>query len=148
MKDPRTILLVEDDPDEAELAREALRALGIPHELVVAEDGDEALDYLFRSGPQAGRRPGSPDVVLLDLKLPGLGGIDVLRRIRAHGPTAHVPVVVLTSSLEAPDLRASYASGANSYVQKPVDFEEFLRAVRQLGAYWLGLNEPPPEGDP
>lgn len=143
--EPRTILLVEDNADEAELARAALAESGLPHRLVVVEDGADALAYLLDAASAARR---APDLVLLDLKLPGIGGLEVLRRLRADRRTTLLPVVVLSSSLEDADVRASYALGANSYVRKPVDFAEFRRAAAQLGLYWLTLNEsPPPERD-
>jgi two-component system, response regulator len=139
----RPILLVEDSPDDVALTRRALAKNNIKNEIVVAKDGAEALDYLFGTGPQAGK-PVSPEVVLLDLKLPKVDGLEVLRRIRADERTKLLPVVVLTSSKEERDLVGSYGLGANSYVRKPVDFEQFVEAVRQLGLYWLILNESPP----
>lgn len=141
----RRILLVEDNPDDVALTLRALRAHRVANEVVVAEDGVEALDYLFGEGKYAGRDVRDlPVVVLLDLKLPRVDGLEVLRRVRADERTRLVPVVILTSSREEQDLVASYASGANSYVRKPVDFNQFVEAVRQLGLYWLLLNEPPP----
>jgi len=145
--DNRPILLVEDNPDDVALTLRAFRRQRIANEVVVARDGVEALDYLFASGPHAGRDPRqAPAVVLLDLKLPKLDGLDVLKRLRAHAATRLLRVVVLTSSKEEHDIRESYALGANSYIRKPVDFEEFVEAVGQLGRYWLLLNEaaPPP----
>jgi CheY-like chemotaxis protein len=140
-----TILLVEDNPDDEELTRVALQESKVANHLVVARDGVEALDYLFGTGAHAGRgaRP-MPQVVLLDLKLPKLNGLDVLRRLRADDRTKHIPVVILTSSDEERDLVDSYDLGANSYVRKPVDFAQFVESVRQLGLYWLVLNRPAP----
>jgi two-component system response regulator len=140
-----TILLVEDDPDNEALTLRALRRGGVQHTLVVARDGVEALDYLFGTGRYAGRDlEVMPLVVLLDLKLPRLDGLEVLRRIRAEERTRFLPVVILTSSDEERDRLEGYRHGANSYVRKPVDYDQFAEAVRQLGLYWLLLNEPPP----
>jgi CheY-like chemotaxis protein len=139
------ILLVEDNPKDEELTLRALRKNRIHNDVVVARDGQEALDYLFAAGVYAGRdveRP--PAIVLLDLKLPKVDGLEVLRRLRADPRTKLQPVVILTSSAEESDRLAGYSTGANSYVRKPVDFVEFTEAVRQLGLYWLILNEPPP----
>jgi len=139
------ILLVEDNPDDEALTIRALKKNNIANEVVVARDGAEALDYLFATGAHAQRGANQlPQVVLLDLKLPKVDGIEVLQRIRSEPRTRLLPVVVLTSSNEDRDLAQSYSSGANSYVRKPVDFQQFLEAVRQLGLYWLVLNEPPP----
>lgn len=144
-----TILLVEDNPDDEALTLRALRKNRIANEVVVAHDGAEALDYLFGTGAYAGRDARlPPQVVLLDLKLPKVEGLEVLRRLRADPRTRLLPVVILTSSKEDRDLVESYGRGANSYVRKPVDFGAFLEAVRQLGLYWLVLNEPPPESGP
>ncbi len=140
----KTILLVEDNPDDEELTMLALRESHILNEVVVVRDGVEALDYLMGTGPYAAQPPELPQVVLLDLKLPRLDGLDVLQRLRANERTALVPVVILTSSSEEEDILASYRLGANSYVRKPVAFEKFVKAVRQLGLYWLLLNEGPP----
>jgi CheY-like chemotaxis protein len=139
------ILLVEDNPDDQELTRRALEENDIANEIVVAQDGAEALDYLFGRGRWADRDLDvQPQLVLLDLKLPKVDGLEVLRRVRADERTARLPVIVLTSSREESDVAESYGSGANSYVRKPVDFTEFREAVRQVGLYWLLLNEPPP----
>jgi two-component system response regulator len=139
------ILLVEDNPDDVELTLRAFRKSKIANEVVVARDGVEALDYLFATGAHAGRDNSSlPQLVLLDLKLPRLDGLQVLERIRGNPKTKLLPVVILTSSTEPPDLLTGYTLGANSYIRKPVDFQEFLVAVRRLGLYWLLLNQPPP----
>lgn len=143
--DTKTILLVEDDADDEMLALRAFQRNNIPNRVVVARSGVEALDYLFGTGPYAGRGDhGLPQVVLLDLKLPKIDGFEVLRRLRADVRTKLLPVVVLTSSRETQDLAESYHLGANSYIRKPVDYLQFSDAVRQLGQYWLMLNEPPP----
>lgn len=140
----RLILLVEDNPDDEELALRAFERGQVGNPIVVARDGVEALDYLFGTGPHAGRDSAAmPAMVLLDLKLPRLDGLEVLRRIRSDQRTRYLPVVVLTSSREEQDVVESYSLGANSYVRKPVDFGEFVDAVRHLGMYWLLLNEPP-----
>ncbi len=139
------ILLVEDNPDDVDLTLRALKRNNIMNEVVVAPDGVEALDYLFGTGAHAGRDTRAmPQVVLLDLKLPKIDGLEVLRRVRSDERTKLLPIVVLTSSKEQQDLVESYSLGANSYVRKPVDFNQFVEAVRQLGLYWLVLNEPPP----
>jgi len=141
----RVILLVEDNPDDEALTLRALKKNNIHNEVAVAHDGAEALDYLFGTGPHAGRDPSViPAVVLLDLKLPKIDGLEVLRRLRADSRTQHAPVVILTSSKEEQDLVRSYDLGCNSYIRKPVDFNQFIDAVRQLGLYWLVLNELPP----
>ncbi len=143
----RTILLVEDNPDDEELTIRALRKNGIVNELVVARDGVQALEYLFGTGEWAGRDTSiTPAVVLLDLKLPRVDGLEVLERMRADPRTRLVPVVVLTSSREEQDILKSYSLNVNSYVRKPVDFTEFTEAVKHLGMYWLLLNELPPRG--
>jgi len=140
----KTLLLVEDNPDDEALTLRALRKYNLANEVVVARDGQEALDYLFGDGRFSGRDTSQlPQVILLDLKLPKVDGLQVLERLRAHPQTSRVPVVVLTSSNEERDLIRSYDLGANSYVRKPVNFEEFLEAARQLGLYWLVLNEVP-----
>lgn len=139
------ILMVEDNPDDEELTRLALEESNVSNRLVVVRDGQEALDWLFCSGKYAARDPcEDPCVVLLDLKLPKLSGLEVLERIRADERTRRLPVVILTSSREEQDLIRGYNLGANSYIRKPVDFEQFSRAVRELGMYWIVLNEPPP----
>ena len=140
----KVILLVEDNPSDVKLTKRALDKNQITNELVVAEDGGEALDYLFGTGKHAGRDVKDiPAVVMLDLKLPRVDGLEVLQKIRASELTALVPVVVLTSSDQEQDIIASYRLGANSYIRKPVDFSRFAEAVRTLGMYWLLLNEPP-----
>jgi len=138
----RPILLVEDNPDDVELTLHAFEENGVRNPLVVARNGAEALERLF--GPPGEPAPELPVIVLLDLNLPKVGGIEVLKRIRAHERTRLLPVIVLTSSAEDRDLVESYQFGANSYVRKPVDFDEFHAAARQLSMYWLILNEPPP----
>ena len=142
----KIILLVEDNPDDEALTIRALRKSNITNPVEVARDGVEALEYLFREGesdsPAAARR--LPAVVLLDLKLPKIDGLEVLRRIRNSDLTRRLPVVILTSSKEQRDLLEGYNLGANSYVRKPVNFDEFVEAAKQLGLYWMLLNEPPP----
>jgi two-component system response regulator len=141
----RTILLVEDNPDDEALTLRALKKNNITNEVVVARDGAEALDYLFGTGTYAGRDVNiQPQVTLLDLKLPKIDGLEVLKRLRADERTRLLPVVILTSSTEEQDRLRGYGLGANSYVRKPVDFDQFIEAVRQLGLYWLLLNELPP----
>lgn len=138
------ILLVEDNPLDLELAQRALRKANLSNRIQVARDGEEALDYIFCEGPHAGRRiEETPKVVLLDLKLPKVDGLEVLRRIKGDPRTHGIPVVMLTSSREQNDLIESYALGANSYIVKPVNFERFVEAVQGLGMYWLLLNQPP-----
>jgi CheY-like chemotaxis protein len=140
----RTILLVEDNPDDVELTLRALKANNIANSVTVCRDGVEALDYLFGNGEQ-GREAVSrlPQVVLLDIKLPKVDGLEVLRQLRGNERTRLLPVLILTSSKEEQDITRSYGLGANSYIRKPVDFTQFSEAVRQLGLYWLVLNEPP-----
>ena len=140
-----TILLVEDNADDEELTLRALKKNNITNEVVVVRDGAEALDYLFATGNYNGRDTGIlPQVVLLDLKLPKVDGLEVLARLRSDKRTKLLPVVILTSSMEEQDLLRGYDLGANSYVRKPVDFGQFTEAVRHLGLYWLLLNERPP----
>jgi len=147
--DTRPILLVEDNPDDVDLTLRAFRKNRILNEVVVARDGVEALDYLFATGTHTDRNPAEvPAVVLLDLKLPRVDGLEVLRRLRADERTQLLRVVVLTSSKEETDVLRSYTHGANSYIRKPVDFDSFMSAVGQLGLYWLLLNETPPPGLP
>ncbi len=142
----KVILLVEDNADDEALTLRALARNNIGNEVIVARDGEEALDWLFCTGRHAQRDPrDQPALVLLDLKLPKVDGLEVLRRIREHADTKLVPVVILTSSREEMDRLQGYTNGANSYVRKPIDFAHFVEAVRQVGLYWLVLNEPPPE---
>ncbi len=139
-----TILLVEDNPSDEKLTLLAFKRCGVANEMVVARDGVEALDYLFATGPHAGRDPSElPTVMLLDLKLPRIDGLEVLQRVRADERTRILPVVVLTSSKEQEDMVRSYALGANAYVRKPVDFAEFAKAAETLGLFWLLLNQVP-----
>jgi two-component system response regulator len=141
-----TILLVEDNPDDEELTLRALRKNNIMTTVDVAHDGAEALDYLFCQGAHKARDPSQkPAIVMLDLKLPKIDGLEVLRRIRADERTRLMPVVILTSSKEEQDLLKSYSLGANSYIRKPVDFNQFVTTVGHLGLYWLVLNEAPPK---
>jgi two-component system, response regulator len=143
-----TILLIEDNPSDVDLTRRALEKARIANHLVVAEDGQEALEYLLATGKHAGRDAADlPAVALLDLKLPKIGGLEVLRRIRTEPRTRRLPVVVLTSSQEEQDLASSYDLGANSYIRKPIDFVQFARAIEHLGLYWLILNEQPPRAE-
>ena len=140
----KIILMVEDNPNDVALTLRAFKKSHIQNEVVVVHDGAEALDYLFARGSYAGRDPAIlPAVILLDLNLPKLGGIEVLQQIRANEQTKLLPVVILTSSNEDKDRLEGYISGCNSYVQKPVDFIHFAEAIRQLGLYWLILNKPP-----
>ena len=144
--DDITILLVEDSPDDEELTLRALKKNKIGNEIVVARDGQEALDYLFGEGSHAGRDTSNqPQVVLLDINLPKVNGLEVLARLRADERTHLLPVVVLTSSSEERDVIGAYMNHANSYIRKPVDFDQFTHAVQQLGLYWLILNQPPPK---
>lgn len=141
------ILLVEDNPDDVELTRIALEETRLTNRLVVVSDGQEALDWLFCTGAHADREPCHiPSLVLLDLKLPKVSGLEVLQRLRDDVRTRRMPVVILTSSREEQDIIRGYNLGANSYIQKPVDYAQFLEAIRQLGVYWMVLNEPPPAG--
>jgi CheY-like chemotaxis protein len=140
----KPILLVEDNPHDLELTLIALSKSQLANEVVIARDGAEALDYLHRGGQYAGRPPGHPAVVLLDLKLPKVDGLEVLKEIRTSSDSKSQPVVMLTSSREEQDLVRSYELGVNAYVVKPVDFTEFVRAISDLGIFWAVLNEPPP----
>lgn len=140
----KVILLVEDDPDDRELTEITLRESNIANRVVAVHDGVEALEYLLATGRYAGREAPLPQVVLLDLRLPRLDGLEVLRRMRADPRTRLIPVVVMTSSTQEEDLIASYHLGANSFMRKPLEFHRFADAIRQLGMYWLLLNEPPP----
>ena len=143
MDTKRPILLVEDNPDDEALTLRAFSKNRISNPVAVARDGVEALDYLMGTGTRAETGPGAlPAVVLLDLKLPRIDGLEVLRRIRADARTSLLPVVILTTSKEQQDIFDGYSLGANSYIRKPVDFEKFIQAVGQLGLYWLVLNEP------
>lgn len=145
MKRP-LILLVEDNPSDEKLTLRAFGRCGVPHEMVVVRDGAEAIDWLTGSGASARRDPASPPaLVLLDLKLPRIDGLEVIRRIRGDRRTGLVPIVVLTASREDEDLERCYALGANAYVRKPVDFSEFTRTAQTLATFWLVLNEPAPE---
>lgn len=141
----KIILLVEDNPDDQELIQMALKESHVANELVIRSDGVQALEYLLGVGDSEVRDlPPLPQVILLDLKLPRLGGLDVLQRLRAHPRTAVIPIVIMTSSSEEEDMITSYQSGANSYIRKPVDFWQFAEAVKHLGLYWLILNQVPP----
>lgn len=143
------ILLIDDNPSDVDLTRRALERGRIANRLVTVEDGAEALDYLFGTGAHAGRDPADyPALTLLDINLPKVSGLDVLRRIRADARTHRMPVVILTSSAEQRDVAAGYDFGANSYMRKPVDFDQFAAAIAQLGLYWLVLNVPPPPSAP
>ncbi|MCU1231937.1 MAG: response regulator receiver protein [Acidobacteria bacterium] len=138
------ILLVEDDHKDVELILSALAENRLANEVQVVRDGEEALDYLYRRAQFRLRHPGNPAVVLLDLKLPKVHGLDVLRQIKSDDKLKSVPVVILTSSTEAPDLEQSYELGVNAYVVKPVEFAQFVTALKQIGLFWAVINEPPP----
>jgi two-component system response regulator len=141
----KVMLLVEDNPTDEKLTLRAFKKSGVVNEIAVVRDGAEALDYLFATGPYASRDPNvHPSVILLDLKLPRIDGLEVLRRIRANERTKHLPVVILTASKENEDIARGYSLGVNAYVRKPVDFAEFAEAVKTLGLFWLLLNETPP----
>src|SRR5579862_1499580 len=140
----RRILLVEDDPKDVELTLTALEEYNLANEVVVAQDGEEALDYLYCRGNFNGRPDENPAVLLLDLKLPKLDGLEVLHQIKSDGKLKMIPVVVLTSSREEKDMVTSYQLGVNAYVVKPVDFHEFVNAIKELGIFWAVINEPPP----
>jgi len=142
----KTILLIEDNPSDVDLTRRALRKARVQNALVVVEDGEEALDYLFCRGAYAGRDHSAlPAITLLDLNLPKIPGLEVLHRIRADERTRRLPVVILTSSTEEHDVAAGYDLGVNSYIRKPVDFTQFAQAIENLGLYWLVMNELPPD---
>jgi two-component system response regulator len=142
---PKKILLVEDNASDIELTRRALQKSHIANEMIVVEDGQEALDYLFGSAPLTSQKMNElPALILLDLKLPRVDGLQVLRSIRADDHTSRLPVVILTTSSEEDDIAQSYDLGANSYIRKPVDFKQFVESVQHLGLYWLVLNEPAP----
>ncbi len=142
-KDVVDILIVEDDPRDAELTLRALRKNNLANHVYVAEDGEEALDFFFCRGKFAGRSLNSPPkVVLLDLKLPKVNGLEILKAIKSDSRTRHIPVVIVTSSGEEPDVRKAYELGVNSYVIKPVDFDKFVSAMSSLGLYWLLVNQP------
>ena len=144
MPDTKLILVVEDNPDDELLMLDALHQGGVKTEIEIARDGQQAVDFLFGAGAHASPDMAkAPDLVLLDLKLPKIGGHEILRRIRANPRTRHTPVVILTSSAEPSDILQGYSGGANSYVQKPVDFDDFIRAVKTLGVYWLDYNHLP-----
>lgn len=143
--DKATILLIEDNPDDVELTLHAFQKNHMANEVVVAGDGAEGLDYLFGTGKYAGRNADEPPaLILLDLQLPKIGGLEVLRKVRENERTKRIPVVILTTSDEEDDIVNGYNGGANSYMRKPVDFNEFVNAVKQLEVYWLVLNTPPP----
>jgi CheY-like chemotaxis protein len=144
MNQLRPILLAEDNPNDVELILAAFKKANFVNRIQIASDGEQALDFLHRRGPHAGRAGPHPAVVLLDLKMPKVDGREVLRQIRADAQLRHIPVVILTSSREETDLLASYELGANAFVVKPVDFQEFVAAVNGLGFFWALLNEPPP----
>lgn len=138
------ILIVEDDPNDVELTLEALTSYNLANEVVVTRDGQEALDYLYCQGEFSTRATGNPAVMLLDLKLPKIDGLEVLQKIKSDERLKMVPVVVLTSSHEEKDMMRSYSLGVNAYVVKPVDFHEFVNAVKELGIFWAVINQPPP----
>jgi CheY-like chemotaxis protein len=140
----RPILLVEDSPRDLELTLTALEKCQLANEIIVARDGAEAVDYLFGTGVHAGRLHGDPSVVLLDLKLPKIDGLEVLERVKKDQKLRHIPIVMLTSSREEQDLVKSYELGVNAFVVKPVEFNEFFKAIQDLGVFWALLNEPPP----
>ncbi len=146
---PRSVLLVEDNPNDEMLTLRAFKRSNIPNQIVVVRDGAEALDYLFGVGSHGGRDVSdAPAMVLLDLKLPKIGGLEVLRRLRSDARTQLLPIIILTSSVEEADLVGGYSLGANSYIRKPVDFASFADAVARLGVYWLTINEPAPVAGP
>ena len=145
MNDLRTILLAEDNPKDVELTLEALSEHNLANQVVVVKDGVEAMEYLRCEGKYKLRNQGNPAVALLDIKMPRMDGIEVLRAIRSDPTLKMLPVVMLTSSREEPDLKTSYELGANAYVVKPVDFQDFIEAVKQVGVFWAVINEVPPE---
>jgi DNA-binding response OmpR family regulator len=138
------ILMVEDDPKDVELSLTALEEYNLANEVIVTHDGEQALDYLYCRGEYKTRSSGNPAVMLLDLKLPKVDGLEVLKQIKSDGELRMIPVVVLTSSKEEKDMVASYKLGVNAYVVKPVDFHEFVNAIKELGVFWAVINEPPP----
>lgn len=138
------ILMVEDDPKDVELTLTALEEYNLANEVIVTRDGEQALDYLYYRGEYKSRSSGNPAVMLLDLKLPKVDGLEVLKQIKSDGELRMIPVVVLTSSKEEKDMVASYQLGVNAYVVKPVDFHEFVNAIKELGVFWAVINEPPP----
>ena len=138
------ILMVEDDPKDVELTLTALEEYNLANEVIVTHDGEQALDYLYCRGEYKTRSSGNPAVMLLDLKLPKVDGLEVLKQIKSDGELRMIPVVVLTSSKEEKDMVASYQLGVNAYVVKPVDFHEFVNAIKELGVFWAVINEPPP----
>jgi len=138
------ILMVEDDPKDVELTLTALEEYNLANEVIVTRDGEQALDYLYCRGEYKTRSSGNPAVMLLDLKLPKVDGLEVLKQIKSNGELRMIPVVVLTSSKEEKDMVASYKLGVNAYVVKPVDFHEFVNAIKELGVFWAIINEPPP----
>ena len=144
----KRILLVEDDPHDVELTLTALAEHHLGNEVSVAHDGAEAVDYLFRRGKFLGRTGGHPVAVLLDLKMPRMNGLEVLRVVRSNAELKMIPIIMLTSSREEPDLLRCYAMGVNAYVVKPVDFKEFMNAIKGLGVFWMMINEPPPAAQP
>ena len=146
MAELKPILLVEDSPNDLELTLAALEQSQLANEVIVARDGAEALDFLYRRGPFANRTSQDPAVVLLDLKLPKVDGLEVLARVKSDPALRAMPIVMLTSSREESDLVRSYSLGVNAFVVKPVDFKEFFEAIRDLGVFWAVLNEPPPRG--
>ena len=146
MADLRPILLVEDNPRDLELTLEALARCQLANEIVVARDGAEALDYVHSRGPHSGRDPAPPALVLLDLKLPKIDGLEVLAEIKRHDDHKRIPVVMLTSSREERDVLKSYETGVNAFVVKPVDFNDFFEAIQNLGMFWGVVNEQPPRG--
>lgn len=147
VQDEVEIILVEDDPADAELALHALRSENLGNRICVLRDGEEALDFIFCRGPYSGRHGNqTPKLILLDLKLPKVDGLEVLRQLKEDPNTRAIPVVILTSSREEQDLFRGYQLGVNSYIQKPVDFQQFRETVKQLRMYWLVVNQPPPPG--